>query len=114
MDNRTLVLQECLGQLPLRNNNAVFAEQEGASFSRKRSRESDALSANSPRRQHKSPDVAVSRKEVGTTGVSASCLHRHCLIDLDSCTGLQERIAAEQAGQHVTSASLACICGIRA
>ena len=38
---------------------------EVASTSKKRSRESDALSANLPRRQNKTPDVAVSRKEVG-------------------------------------------------
>lgn len=38
---------------------------EVASISKKRSRESDAVSANLPRRQNKTPDVAVSRKEVG-------------------------------------------------
>ena len=44
---------------------AQFSSQQAeGKFAKKRSRESDALSANLPRRQHRTPDVAVSRKEV--------------------------------------------------
>jgi hypothetical protein len=44
---------------------AQFSSQQAeGNFVKKRSRESDALSANLPRRQHRTPDVAVSRKEV--------------------------------------------------
>ena len=39
-------------------------QQAEGNFGKKRSRESDALSTNLPRRQHRTPDVAVSRKEV--------------------------------------------------
>ncbi len=42
----------------------IASQQAEGSLGKKRSRESDALSANLPRRQHKTPDVAVSRKEV--------------------------------------------------
>ena len=36
-----------------------------AAVCKKRGRESDALSLSLPRKQHRTPDVAVSRKEVG-------------------------------------------------
>ena len=55
------------------------SQQAEGNFVKKRSRESDALSANLPRRQHRTPDVAVSRKEVPNPHPASHIDARHQL-----------------------------------
>ena len=53
---------------------------------KKRGRESDAVSLNLPRRQHRTPDVAVSRKEVRHPQSQSCCI---CISTSQACRLVQ-------------------------